>query len=219
MSNIEEIKQDIYKNPNEPSLYYRLGKEYIRKNRLDKAISVFRKSVELAPHKTRHRLLLAKCYVRNHDHIRAKGQYKKVLLSDPSNTRAHKNLALIYEFHLKDPQRALAHYKKYIDLGGNSERIIKRFNLLREETQASASDPNRPGTDYALEERGRFRMARMHIVTDRVLGWRDKAAKKIAQNQDIMMNALYAIAIFAVLILCSDTFPFADDFLTLLSLL
>jgi len=216
MSNIEEIKQDIYKNPNEPSLYYRLGKEYIRKNRLDEAISALRKSVELTPHKTRHRLLLAKCYVRNHDHMRARGQYNKVLLSDPSNIGAYKNLALIYEFHLGDPQRALAHYQKYIDLGGDSERIIKRFNLLREETQAAASDPNHPGTDYALEERRRSRTARMHTVADRVLGWRDKVAKKIAQNQAIIMNTLYAIAIFAVLMLCSDTFPVADDSLTLL---
>ena len=46
-----------------------------------------------------------------------------MLLAKEKFSLAYYNLGVFYEFHLKDSSRALATYKKYLELGGKDERI------------------------------------------------------------------------------------------------
>jgi hypothetical protein len=44
---------------------------------------------------------------------------------------AYYNLGVFYEFHLKDTVRALASYKKYLELGGKDDRIQRIVRDMR----------------------------------------------------------------------------------------
>ena len=49
--------------------------------------------------------------------------YKKTLAVDPKSLIANYNMGLIYDFYLKDPQKAKEHYARYLELGGDPKKI------------------------------------------------------------------------------------------------
>jgi tetratricopeptide (TPR) repeat protein len=51
-------------------------------------------------------------------HDRAVQEYEAEVRLNPDFAAAHLNLALIFEFHRADPNRAAYHYRRYLDLGG-----------------------------------------------------------------------------------------------------
>ncbi len=133
---VEELKHRLTQKPDDPSLFYKLGKAYIEAEEFGESSRALRKAVALAPGEIKYHLLLARVYAKQHRYVPAGKQYKQVLSLDPSNLKAHMNLGLVLEFHLGNPSRALAHYKKYVDNGGDDPRVLKRLKLLTEETQS-----------------------------------------------------------------------------------
>lgn len=53
----------------------------------------------------------------------AEQAYEKAVELKPNLPEAHYNLGVFYELHRKDPIRALVQYRKYLELGGNDERV------------------------------------------------------------------------------------------------
>jgi Flp pilus assembly protein TadD len=55
----------------------------------------------------------------------AEQAYQTAVHLKPSMAEAHYNLGVFYELHRKDMVRALVQYRKYLDLGGNDERVAR----------------------------------------------------------------------------------------------
>ena len=53
----------------------------------------------------------------------AEQAYEEAIRLKPTMAEAYYNLGVFYEFHMRDPVRALVVYKKYLDLGGTDERV------------------------------------------------------------------------------------------------
>ena len=49
--------------------------------------------------------------------------YKKTLAANPKSVTAYYNMGLIYDFYLKNPEKAKEHYAKYLELGGDPKKI------------------------------------------------------------------------------------------------
>ncbi|MEI6231969.1 MAG: tetratricopeptide repeat protein [Planctomycetota bacterium] len=61
-------------------------------------------------------------------------EYLKAIAIDPEFTRAYYNVAVLYDYYLKDPVKAADYYQKYIQHGGDPKKVTP-------ETGASESAP------------------------------------------------------------------------------
>ena len=59
-------------------------------------------------------------------------EYQSAISLKPKLVEAYYNLGVFYEFYRKDTGRALTQYQKYVQLGGNDERVKK---LLKKTSQ------------------------------------------------------------------------------------
>jgi len=62
----------------------------------------------------------------------AEQEYQSAISLKPKLVEAYYNLGVFYEFYRKDTGRALTQYQKYVQLGGNDERVKK---LLKKTSQ------------------------------------------------------------------------------------
>ena len=74
----------------------------------------------------------------------AVGQYMHVLEWDPYHAWAHHNLAVIYDFHLRDIPQAREHYQKYLRLKLPSEEAEEARMRLWDLTQLTKVTPDQP---------------------------------------------------------------------------
>lgn len=49
--------------------------------------------------------------------------YRRALDIDPDYALAHRNLGILYDLYLQQPQPALAHYRKYLELAGEDKTV------------------------------------------------------------------------------------------------
>ncbi len=203
---IKDLKRRISAEPDDASLYYKLGGVYIALNEPGDAINALRKAVDLDPRKTRYRLLLANAYARYNQHSRAKKQYEMVLSIDPTKAEAHKYLGLLFEFHLRDPAAALNHYRNYVRLGGKDARVLKRYDLLRQEIE-HAKPRRHYATDAPIEEQRLPAVAKLQNAVPRLLKLSDRVGKEIAAKQNALTRLILAFGMFVTMFLCLDFFP------------
>ncbi len=59
---------------------------------------------------------------------RARLLFESALALDPDDPVSHKNLGIIYSQYLKDPAKAVAHYRRYLEIGPDSdEKIVREY--------------------------------------------------------------------------------------------
>ena len=69
----------------------------------------------------------------NHNQFdEAENEYRAALSLNPTLVDAHYNLGVFYEFYRKDPSKALAQYRKYVDLGGTDTRVKTLLKTVEE---------------------------------------------------------------------------------------
>ncbi|RJP21532.1 MAG: tetratricopeptide repeat protein [Candidatus Abyssobacteria bacterium SURF_5] len=98
MDLISSLETKILQNPNEPSLYYSLGKAFLAQRDLKLAAASFKKAASLAPKEVRYHLRLGQVCVKMRQPESAIREYNAVLAVDPDNISAHMHLGLIFEF-------------------------------------------------------------------------------------------------------------------------
>ncbi len=96
------------------SAYYNLASIYLKKNLLDKAISEYRKVLEIDARDKDTHFNLGYLYTLKEDFTNAASEYEKVLSLDPDDKQAHYNLAIIYYDNLKNEDKAREHYEKFL---------------------------------------------------------------------------------------------------------
>ncbi|MCW8919112.1 MAG: tetratricopeptide repeat protein [Gammaproteobacteria bacterium] len=55
----------------------------------------------------------------------ALAMYQQALASDDTYARSHRNLAILYELYLGEGEKALPHYRRYLELVGGEEREVQ----------------------------------------------------------------------------------------------
>lgn len=85
-------------------------------------------------------IIEARNYINNEQWINAENILKKILIDKPQYTRAHLDLAIIYQQYLTNYINSIYHYNRYLELNPLSEKNIfinEQINNLNEELALS----------------------------------------------------------------------------------
>jgi Tfp pilus assembly protein PilF len=85
-------------------------------HRLDEAIDVYRRALAAAPGSIALRNNLAETYRRAGQAENARREFEAILAARPDYAPAHYGLALLYDDQLRDRERAIEHYRRYLAL-------------------------------------------------------------------------------------------------------
>jgi tetratricopeptide (TPR) repeat protein len=85
---------------------------------LEEAVDIMRSALRLDPSLEHGHFIMGVLLNETGQHDRAIQEYEAEVRLNPDFAAAHLNLALIFEFHRANPNRAAYHYRRYLDLGG-----------------------------------------------------------------------------------------------------
>jgi tetratricopeptide (TPR) repeat protein len=120
--------QDALNLDNSSGIYYALAKDYLLLNKLSLSLVNAKKAVAIDSTNTDYDYLLADIYTNARLTDSAAVAYEKIIRLDSTDTHAYFNLAVIYE--QSKPMKALAIYKKLLELTGPEWNVLARIAEL-----------------------------------------------------------------------------------------
>ena len=127
----EAYKTIISKYPGAIAFYENYGLFLLGLNETDEALNAFEKAMRLDPKNLTVIVNLGSLYLLKGNSVKAKSLLETALIYEPDNLMVHKNLGILYSEVLNNPQKAVEHYKKYIELGGVADKN-QIINYIRE---------------------------------------------------------------------------------------
>jgi tetratricopeptide (TPR) repeat protein len=116
-------RQAIAAKPDLVDAHYNLGFLYRSLNRQDEAAKQFQEVIRLKPEYAEAHMNLGVVYTGLNKLDEAEKEYEAAVELKPKLAEAHYNFGIFYELHKKDAGKALAQYRKYLELGGKDERV------------------------------------------------------------------------------------------------
>lgn len=126
---IRQFESALAADP-QPSIYYILGRNYLKLNKLAKALKYSRRATELSPTDIEYKFLLARIYQNARVADSAAFVYREIIAMDSTSVQAYYNLGLLIE---KDrPTEALAYYNKILDITGPEWQVLVKIADINE---------------------------------------------------------------------------------------
>ena len=85
-------------------------------------------------------------FYRQGNYEKAVEMYEKAVILDPSNADAYLQLGIIYDDNIKDEERAVEYYRRYLRLDPDSDKAQRVREWLRESSQAEMPNRGEEGT-------------------------------------------------------------------------
>ena len=105
--------------------HFNLAFLYRSEGNVPEAVKRFEEVIRLRPEYAEAHLNLGGLYTSMNRLNDAEEEYETAASLKPNMAEAHYSLGLFYELHRKDLTRALAQYRKYLELGGKDERVVR----------------------------------------------------------------------------------------------
>ncbi len=123
----------LTKFPNSTVYSQRLGITLLDKGYFEGAERAFKKCVAINPENYKMLINLAGVEIILGKIESGRVLYEKALEIEPDDPVAHKNLGTIYAKYLNNPQKAIEHYRKYLEIAPDSDAEIIRNYILNAE--------------------------------------------------------------------------------------
>jgi tetratricopeptide (TPR) repeat protein len=107
------------------TLYFNRGKPGVARR-------LFGRALRIAPRYKGLHFALGVIAFQEGDIEGARMEFEQEIEVDPASGDSHVNLAMIYDEHLGDPERAAYHLERYIDLTGGTQELREHLNRLRD---------------------------------------------------------------------------------------
>ena len=122
--NLEDAKQKVSWQPNDPNAHFNLGVAYFKNSKFKEAIASYKKAIQLNLNDAGVFNNLGAAYIEQGDYKQAIVSLKGAIKIDPSYASAHQNIAIAYE-KLGLIEQAIASYKEVlkIDYSDSTARI------------------------------------------------------------------------------------------------
>ncbi|MFM8552280.1 MAG: tetratricopeptide repeat protein [Nitrospiraceae bacterium] len=120
----------IAAKPDLVDAHYNLGFLYLSSERREDAAKQFKEVLRLNPGYAEAHMNLGVIYTAQGKLDEAEKEYESAITLKPMLAEAHYNLGVFFELHRKDVGRALAQYRKYLELGGTDERVERIIRQL-----------------------------------------------------------------------------------------
>ena len=98
-----------------------LGLVYFKQEKLELAEKTLQQALQKNPRQAHALNLLGQIAYANGDAGKAEDYYKRAIAIKDDYAIAHYNLALLYDILFQDIQKAVIHYRRYMQLTGNSD--------------------------------------------------------------------------------------------------
>jgi tetratricopeptide (TPR) repeat protein len=102
------------------------GEFLIKLGDIDGAFRAFDRAVRLDPHDQASLANLGGLYLAKGQPEKAKVVFEAVLAINEADPVAHKNLGIIYAHYIKDPAKAVEHYKRYLEIAPDADAEMVR---------------------------------------------------------------------------------------------
>ena len=120
---IDAYRMAVSAKPDLVDAHFNLAFLYRSEGKTQEAVRRFEEVIRLRPEYAEAHLNLGGLYANMGKLDLAEEEYETAVRLKPNMAEAHYSLGLFYESHRKDMGKALASYRKYIELGGRDERI------------------------------------------------------------------------------------------------
>jgi tetratricopeptide (TPR) repeat protein len=128
----------IAKRPKHAGPYINLGIAHRQSGNNDAAQTALNKAIELNPSSAEAHHQLGILYREKGEFTAALAAYNKALKLDPDYGLAHRNIGILYDLYLQQPGPALKHYKRFLELEGDSDADVNRWVVDLERRSGSA---------------------------------------------------------------------------------
>ncbi len=134
-----ELESEVQRDP-KMRRFYELAREYQRLGRIEEAVALCEKGLQLNPNQWQARNLLAQIFLAKGRFDEARVQVERVLLALPDNIPANHLAADLY-FSLGDKARALRHYQIVDLFDPGRANVAERIQELAAEAPAPEEPP------------------------------------------------------------------------------
>jgi len=133
----------VRRSPQNPSVWFNLGKEYLRRKETWKAIDAFEGGMEYDAENGAVHGLLGALYIQEHLPVYAQWHLEKAVSFDPGNPNQFNNLAVSFMLQGKFAQAA-RFFEIALDLGGPNPSIAKNLKMALEKLNPAAPPKEKP---------------------------------------------------------------------------
>ena len=122
---IIEFKSALEADPKYDQVYYNLGIIYDDKGLYNQAIKEYQKALLINPSYEEAYVNMGIIYSHKKLYNKALLSYKKALELNPDDADAHLNIGIIYAYHIIDKNKAIFHWKRYMDLKPTGSQVAE----------------------------------------------------------------------------------------------
>ncbi len=135
---IPVLNDFITKQPKHAGPYINLGIAHRQTGDNEAARAAFSKAIELNPSSAEAHHQLGILYREQGEFNAALDAYNQALKLDPDYRLAHRNIGILYDLYMQQPGPALIHYKRFLELEGDSDDDVNRWVVDLERRSGSA---------------------------------------------------------------------------------
>jgi Flp pilus assembly protein TadD len=135
---IPVLKAFIEQRPKHAGPYINLGIAHRQTGDNEAAQAAFSKAIEINPSSAEAHHQLGIIYREQGNFNAALDAYNQALKLDPDYSLAHRNIGILYDIYLQQPGPALLHYKRFLELEGDSNEDVSRWVVDLERRSGSA---------------------------------------------------------------------------------
>ncbi|MCO6413140.1 MAG: tetratricopeptide repeat protein [Thiogranum sp.] len=124
---ITALRGFIRKQPELAGPWLNLGIAYERNDEPDAAMEALATAIELNPDNAVAHQQLGILYRARGEFDAALDAYDRALKLNPGYALAHRNIGILYDLYLQQPALALDHYRKYVELTGDTDSDVNAW--------------------------------------------------------------------------------------------
>ncbi len=126
MSRIAGLMQEVEQNPENVGAITELASFFMQNEDWDKALSFWKRALDVEPENQLALNQAGFTLFQKQQHTEAKEMFQKLLELNPENYQGHFNLAIIYKYYLDEPEKAMDHLEKIIELDPDHPDLLER---------------------------------------------------------------------------------------------
>ncbi|MEJ2695670.1 MAG: tetratricopeptide repeat protein [Candidatus Sulfobium sp.] len=133
---IRLLQEEVKNDPGNAEVWIKLGNDLMDGARYDEAIDAYQKALALEPRDVNVRVDMGICYRRTGRPEIAAREFRKAIEIEPNHITAHKNLAIVLAYDMKDNKGAITQFEKALALAPNAAdagRIKMEIERLKAE--------------------------------------------------------------------------------------
>jgi cytochrome c-type biogenesis protein CcmH/NrfG len=135
---IAQAEKVVAQDPKNLNAWISLGNDYFDTEQSQKAIEAYSKALEIEPNNPNVLTDQGVMYRKVGWYDKALANFEKAGKIDPNHLQSLYNAGIVYAVDLKQPEKAIPYWTKYLKLDSNSPTAIQIKSLMEQPVNASA---------------------------------------------------------------------------------